>query len=115
MTSRCLPKEVSGDRSRLKGGHIGERPCASKEKLGPEGHKAARPPGNGQKGGEVGKSRARSAPMTDPMMVADLADPVAMMAVADADHDAGLGGRRSQHGKRKNGGDKGFHGFLQNG
>jgi hypothetical protein len=53
--------------------------------------------------------------MADPMVVAELADPVAVMAVADADHDAGLGSRRSQHDKRKNGGDKGFHGYLQNG
>jgi hypothetical protein len=31
---RCFPKEVPDDRSRLKAGDIGKKPCAGKDKAG---------------------------------------------------------------------------------
>ena len=57
VTSRCLVQEVSGDRSRLKCGDIGERPRSSKGKFAPKGPVGA---GRGPKGGKTPFGRAGS-------------------------------------------------------
>ena len=106
------PEEVPNDRSRLKGGHIGESPSASKEKFarrvcqGMGRGKSQEKPGSGREGAGSGNPRLRLRGLTLMVNVVVVC-PVMMLP------GRGAGGGR-QHGEGDKGSNKGFHCDLQN-
>jgi len=115
---------VSGDRSRLRSGDIGESARRGKRKAakGPKCRESGKTRGfRPEKTGGAGPGGRRAphvrlAVEADAVMVAEFTDPMAMMMVVaartDADADGGAGRGGAQQGEGKNGRDKRFPGTL---